>query len=1503
MAPIEAAPDPGGTKINLSMLIDFLLQKTYHDLTVLSELLPRKSDIERKIEIVQFASRTRQQFVRLLALVKWAASADRVDKCQAISTILDKQSMLFVDTADMLARMSRETLVKARLPTFCLPAAVDVLTGGTYPRLPTCIRDKIVPPDPITAVEKSKTLQRLNQVIQHRLVTSKLPPEMGDMVIADGRVKFRVEHEFEVLLTLMGDEVSIPWRVLSIDFLVQDMETGDGKSLVHALQVQYIHQLVQSRLFAEENPLVDLYKCLHSFCLSLQLQVLHFQAKQLITERWGDNVRIEEYGVGKKLVISYWRTRSAVQQGQQTAHKITIAGDATDNPTYLCIQHSPPLPYECTVDCISKVAPGDLYIEKLLTHTIKAQSNVKLKELLQILTRDTYLKSKVTMDDFCPSLAIQVSPNPTPAEIIIITVGKRNGVFQVSLGNGEENSACTELENTLNNNLDQFLTVLRDARCQLYVKRYLKSTVHLPVIASLSLPVVNLADHKLSQLSKHKLYIQFRRHPSYCLVVEVLCNNDSEEVTTKYHLLKVKPSFGDDTSEATTPTDSVSGDQKPKRVEVKKEGRKSQDRARQSCDAARNAARETNQKRRALFLTAGHMVTLNPQKMTDFAGTPLEGLLSSKEESEQKKRKLESPAEDLHSNKRQKTLKDVLNEGRNNSSYHPTMGHVVAICQARIPFIQIREELSRHKIIYQDLTSEAGVGLAVRLSNLPLPKDYDPAPVSSLQPSVLDCVLRLPGESQRTCLLEMIMDNCPLEGLSAREKGPTRHVFFEYRIPEGEGTSGAGDKGGEGDCDWAKSVVKKMLYDWCSVCKLYRHAVELDVYLKDSQSHFRHMCRVYSYNYKQLTLQYDPDKQSLVTFEWSVEQSQFVLTFGYCGSNLSANPQSFTSRHLQQEFNSHQNLPYIVQILHETFRPLSAIAKLSTRPILGIQVNRPLMALRKFAIVPQSSSSVLLVYRHNNALEVRLRAKNLVAIRDASYSIVDPSKYRTGFSSIQNLKAFLQLYVDEVAKVGGITSRHASSADDDAPPSPITMETDTPGIDTQFTSPQPMPSAANLTASPMIPRTSPQAPSTSVNVPSPFSASPSVNSPGNIYGVGSPVPQLSALLQPSPATAQGLAQSPVGSLGLPVPSPATSHQFVTPSPALGGSSPALSHNITVTSPGSWPMSPQFSGSGQATKYRQPQNPQAPSGTGLKQPTTPPRPLTARTWAATVPTILSHAAFTKLCNPAPVLTTLRRGPPVLLSPLERFLCCMHLKRHLTRVIQGEESLTLQRNELSILVFKSTQPTTNLQYVLGIDASFTALRLSAKPPHGQEQSWKDELNTLERFFETRVACPPYKSSSMSAFARLLGAPANILRDCIKIMKLELNHDPTKLKWRVEWCLSMPPNGPEIAAPGTPAVVLKGKMLFFIQLSRPIPSSPTGEEQIVVVPILHDTQNNTTQQAEMPRQAPSAAAPSPVSSSHAAIVNATLRRWSEVTPRTGECTVFPAVLELARNLDIPL
>ena len=84
---------------------------------------------------------------------------------------------------------------RATLPNFHLPAAVEVLTTGSYSRVPRCIRDRIVPPDPITASEKRQVLLRLNQVIEHRLVSAgtsvgPLPMAMQNLRIENGRVTF-----------------------------------------------------------------------------------------------------------------------------------------------------------------------------------------------------------------------------------------------------------------------------------------------------------------------------------------------------------------------------------------------------------------------------------------------------------------------------------------------------------------------------------------------------------------------------------------------------------------------------------------------------------------------------------------------------------------------------------------------------------------------------------------------------------------------------------------------------------------------------------------------------------------------------------------------------------------------------------------------------------------------------------------------------------------------------------------------------------------------------------------------------------------------------------------------------------------------------------------------------------------------------------------------------------------------------------------------------------------
>lgn len=40
-----------------------------------------------------------------------------------------------------------------------------------------------------------------------------------------------------------------------------------------------------------------------------------------------------------------------------------------------------------------------------------------------------------------------------------------------------------------------------------------------------------------------------------------------------------------------------------------------------------------------------------------------------------------------------------------------------------------------------------------------------------------------------------------------------------------------------------------------------------------------------------------------------------------------------------------------------------------------------------------------------------------------------------------------------------------------------------------------------------------------------------------------------------------------------------------------------------------------------------------------------------------------------------------------------------------------------------------------------------------------------------FSHQVAGPPFKYNTLNAFTKLLGAPTNILRDCVRIMKLEL------------------------------------------------------------------------------------------------------------------------------------
>ncbi|KFB48722.1 hypothetical protein ZHAS_00016725 [Anopheles sinensis] len=503
--------------IPLNRLIDFIIQRTYHELTVLAELLPRKTDMDRKIEIYNFSASTRQLFIRLLALVKWANSASKVDKSSKIMGFLDKQSMLFIDTADMLSRVARETLVHARLPNFHIPAAVEILTTGSYSRLPSVIRERIVPPDPITPAEKRQTLQRLNQVIQHRLVTGNLLPQLRKFRIENGRVTFKVDHEFEVSLTVMGDAPTVPWRLLDIDFLVEDKETGDGKALVHPLQVNYIHQLIQGRIVDCTDALAEVYTCLHYFCQSLQLEVLYTQTLRLIRDRLDDHIHVDEYIVGSKLTVSYWRELTNKDPKSELGYRLTIQTDPNDAAKQLAILHVPSIGNK-EADIADRAVRSDLLsMERLLVHTVYVRSLARLSDVkaeLQLFLKDVDYHIQGT-----PAMLTVPVLNPClRAEHIYITVDTHTGMLRCHVPKHLDCPIMPEMQHALNNDWSKLQHLISELRYWITQRRCEKTLQHLPATTQDRLPLVLPPNHPIMRMGPHKVYIQLYRHANVILV-------------------------------------------------------------------------------------------------------------------------------------------------------------------------------------------------------------------------------------------------------------------------------------------------------------------------------------------------------------------------------------------------------------------------------------------------------------------------------------------------------------------------------------------------------------------------------------------------------------------------------------------------------------------------------------------------------------------------------------------------------------------------------------------------------------------------------------------------------------------------------------------------------------------------------------------------------------------------------------------------------------------------
>ncbi|VDO37888.1 unnamed protein product, partial [Onchocerca flexuosa] len=437
-----------------------------------------------------------------------------------------------------------------RLPTFQVALAVDVLTAGTFPRLPLCIKNRFIPDPPITPREEACVLARLNQVIQYRLSSfgTKLSPRISKTVIRNGMVTMTVNGEFEVSLTLLGERPTTKWTLLNIKILVEDYEIGFGTKLIHPLQVNMLHNVLQLRMDKSLEPFQEVYNLLHSFAQMLQLDVLFCQATQVLSGNMCQYAVIERYDRNMGiLILAYWLKRTYNRYTSQYRIKIFIDKENENNG--LRVRHFPVgkgLPY---IDDRS----GRLSINRLLSETV----GVRCRErLLRIRERLGLLKPPVIV-----SLTGRAAPTLTYPllgaqshvdEMLVLSINDFSGnVIAIVRALGP----CLELRE-----LEQFiddrvpLQTITDKmsrlRILLMLERYRKAVAPLPVrIVPENVFCTRLSS--LPDLPPDRICLQFIKEEMYYLIVSFTPNEQTgvnidmyllSNIERKLNMIRLHPS-------------------------------------------------------------------------------------------------------------------------------------------------------------------------------------------------------------------------------------------------------------------------------------------------------------------------------------------------------------------------------------------------------------------------------------------------------------------------------------------------------------------------------------------------------------------------------------------------------------------------------------------------------------------------------------------------------------------------------------------------------------------------------------------------------------------------------------------------------------------------------------------------------------------------------------------------------------------------------------------------
>ncbi|KAF9902525.1 mediator complex subunit [Linnemannia zychae] len=340
-ATVPVLPDNLNAMIPLGAVIHRMTNDAFAELSNLSETLPSMSDTDRKIELLKYTLSKREQFIKLLVLTKWGKNAQKFQQCQNIVGFLQHENELFTRAVGGLFE-TYKMFGRARVRNFDIPTAIDVLTTGSYQRLPSRIKQAYVEDDKPTSTEIAATLEKLDDVIRMRLLCDELVPPAMKYTVGKGKVKFVVANEFEVTLTVSGpgSPKDVPWRIVSLKILAKPVG-GSFQGLETSLnegQMRAIIMIAQKELESvtsanlthhpalpapESTPLpanqalLRLYDYLHTLSLHLLIELVYTQAYQLSRSGWTDKLRLDMNQNRTLVRLVYWNNGFAPQAAQQ----------------------------------------------------------------------------------------------------------------------------------------------------------------------------------------------------------------------------------------------------------------------------------------------------------------------------------------------------------------------------------------------------------------------------------------------------------------------------------------------------------------------------------------------------------------------------------------------------------------------------------------------------------------------------------------------------------------------------------------------------------------------------------------------------------------------------------------------------------------------------------------------------------------------------------------------------------------------------------------------------------------------------------------------------------------------------------------------------------------------------------------------------------------------------------------------------------------------------------